>query len=215
MTEIFKDIIGYETLYQISNLGRVKSLPKGDGNGNKERILVPEHVKKNNTTYYRISLSKDGVVQRFQIHRLVAEAFIPNLESKPYVNHIDNNGENNSVLNLEWCTHSENMLHAQKQGRLLQSQKQAGLQAGIASKHRQDAVHNSRVGNKYGELIVLEYYTDVTKIKPRTVYICKCTCGNTVEKVPYNLFNPNRLQMCNECSYKYRSLKGKDIVSTV
>jgi hypothetical protein len=59
MTEIYKDIKGYENLYQVSNLGNVKSLPKGDGNGNRERLLKPEKVKRNHTSYYRFESCPD------------------------------------------------------------------------------------------------------------------------------------------------------------
>ena len=61
-------------------------------------------------------MSKDYVTERFQVHRLVAEAFIPNPENKPFINHIDNNGLNNHIENLEWCTHKENTKHSLKNG---------------------------------------------------------------------------------------------------
>ncbi len=118
MQETYKDILGYENLYQVSNLGNVKSLPKSDGNGNRERLLKLEVCAKNHTSYYRVSLSKNGVVNRYQVHQLVAQAFIQNLDGKPLVNHIDNNPSNNQVCNLEWCTAKENRLHAATQNRL-------------------------------------------------------------------------------------------------
>lgn len=114
MNEIFKDIIGYEGLYQVSNLGRVKSLPKGDGNGYRERILKTDATR----SYYCVSLSKDGKVKRIFNHVLVATHFIPNPLNKPQINHIDSNKFNNNVLNLEWVTISENAIHAFKAGRL-------------------------------------------------------------------------------------------------
>ena len=117
MKELYKPINGYETLYEVSNLGNVKSLPKGDGNGNKERILTPEVIVRNHTNYHRVSLSKCGVVTRIFIHRLVAAAFISNPDNKPHVNHISNNGVVNVPTNLEWCTHSENMKHSANQKR--------------------------------------------------------------------------------------------------
>ena len=117
MEEVYRDIIGYEGKYQVSNLGNVKSLPKGDGNGNKERLLKQEINKRKHTNYRRVSLSSNGNVKRFLVHRLVGEAFIANPDNKPQINHIDNNGENNNSNNLEWVTGSENMIHAEKQGR--------------------------------------------------------------------------------------------------
>ena len=117
MVEIYKDIPGYEGLYQVSNLGNVKSLPKGDGNGNREKLLLQEVVKRNHTNYNRVILFREGETELFQVHRLVAEAFIPNPDNKPHVDHIDNNGKNNAADNLEWCTLSENMAHSSLQGR--------------------------------------------------------------------------------------------------
>lgn len=113
--EVFKEIVGYENKYSISNTGKVFSTPS---DGKPKRFLKQEKIKKNHTTYCRVSLSKDGEVKRFSVHRLVAEAFISNPHNKPDVNHKDNNGENNNKSNLEWCTKSENTLHALKQGRM-------------------------------------------------------------------------------------------------
>jgi hypothetical protein len=125
--EIWKQIKGYEGLYEVSNFGRIKSLPRlikfaqvGEGYYTKEKIKKPlKYVDKRdnaNAQYYNIGLNKDGVCTMFRIHRLLAEAFIPNPDGKPFINHIDGNGLNNHVSNLEWCTHSENQKHAVKTG---------------------------------------------------------------------------------------------------
>lgn len=104
MEEIWKDIYGFEGLYQISNLGRVKSL-KNYG-GVKERLIKP---KKTKGGYLCVSLWKDLKRYCKLIHRLVAQAFIPNEDLfKTIVNHIDENKENNTVENLEWCTQEYN-----------------------------------------------------------------------------------------------------------
>lgn len=101
MKEIWKDIEGYEGLYQVSNFGRVRN---GIG-----RLLKP----KSNNQYNRISLYKNGRVKDTQIHRVVAETFIPNNDKKKnQVNHIDGNKKNNFVNNLEWVTRSENAKHS-------------------------------------------------------------------------------------------------------
>ena len=103
-TEIWRDIEGYEGLYQVSNWGRVKSLKK-KGNS-KERILTASN---NNTKkYWRVQLSKNDKIKHFAVHRLVALAFIPNPQNLPQVNHKDENKDNNNVLNLEWCTVKQN-----------------------------------------------------------------------------------------------------------
>ena len=113
----FKPIAGFESKYIIYENGDVLSLPKGNGNGNKNRFLKQEVIKAGHTNYRRVSLSKNGKVHRFAVHRLVAAAFLEEWDSSLHVNHIDNNGENNNVSNLEIVTHVENMQHSAKQGR--------------------------------------------------------------------------------------------------
>lgn len=101
MTEVWKDIDGYEG-YQVSNLGNVKSLNyKCTG---KERILSPG-IKNG---YLYVGLCKDGKRKDYYIHRLVAEAFIPNPFKLPCVNHKNEDKTDNRVENLEWCTYSYN-----------------------------------------------------------------------------------------------------------
>lgn len=108
MKEIWKDIEGYEGIYQVSNLGRVKRVTTG-------RILKGG---KNKGGYLGVSLSKNSVISQQRIHRLVAETFIPNQENKPEVNHIDENKTNNKVSNLEWMTAKENSNHGTRNKRV-------------------------------------------------------------------------------------------------
>lgn len=114
MQEIWKDIVGYEGLYQVSNLGRVKVLPKTIHYGwyNNKVVNQEEMIKKNTlrnkSGYYFTTLTKDKVRHFFQIHRLVAEAFLPNPNNYECVNHKDENKTNNNVDNLEWCTRKYN-----------------------------------------------------------------------------------------------------------
>lgn len=110
MTEIWKDIPGYEGLYQVSDYGRVKRSFK---NG-KENVLSGK-IDKDGYTW--VILSKNQRKKYVHVHRLVADAFIPNVENKPQVNHKDRNKQNNSANNLEWVTGSENMLHTFATGR--------------------------------------------------------------------------------------------------
>ena len=115
MEEIWKDIPSYEGYYQVSTLGNFRSLPRQIKYKNNGTRNYPSKSLKTETTkdnYQRIVLMKYGVKNRYMCHRLVAITFIPNLENKPFINHIDGNKSNNVVTNLEWCTGSENMTHA-------------------------------------------------------------------------------------------------------
>ena len=111
MEEIWRDIKGYEGKYQVSNLGRVKSLYykcKMGYNG-KSKLLGIYKNRNNDYGYYFTPLNKNGKHKNFFIHRLVAEAFIPNPNNLPCVNHIDEDKSNNKVDNLEWCSYKYNV----------------------------------------------------------------------------------------------------------
>lgn len=105
--EVWKDVIGYENRYMVSNLGRVYSK-------HYKKILSPHYI---HCGYLQVTFSKNNKPKNFLVHRLVAEAFIPNPLGLPEVNHIDMKRDNNVVTNLEWCTKSENLHHAFKNGR--------------------------------------------------------------------------------------------------
>ena len=107
MREVWKSVKGYEGLYKVSNLGRVKSIPRPKTTGG---ILKPFKRAK----YLSVDLRKINKRKTFQVHRMVAEAFIPNPNNLEQVNHKDGNKLNNVVDNLEWCTCSENVKHAYK-----------------------------------------------------------------------------------------------------
>lgn len=117
MEEIWKDINGYEGFYQVSNLGRVRSMDRYV-NGNhitcdfqfmKGKIRKPVQDK---LGYLKVSLRKNGSYKTYLIHRLVAEAFIPNPNNLPCVNHKDENPGNPNVDNLEWCTTDYNLKYS-------------------------------------------------------------------------------------------------------
>ena len=106
--EIWKDIEGYEGLYQISNMGRVKSLERTVRNGNGYRTVQERILKPYGDDYLQVNLSKDGKIEQPLVHRLVATAFLENTEGYKEINHKDENKQNNCVDNLEWCSRSYN-----------------------------------------------------------------------------------------------------------
>lgn len=112
LNEEWKNIKGYENLYQVSNYGRIKSLKKHSifNNRTYPTKILKCHI--NTKKYLDVELCRCNKSHRYRIHRLVAEHFIPNLEKKPQVNHIDGNKQNNRIDNLEWCTNGENGKHA-------------------------------------------------------------------------------------------------------
>lgn len=115
--EIWKDIENYEGLYQVSNYGRVKSLPRmyAQKHGIIEKILKLQ----DSNGYLKCQIYKNGKQKRYFLHRLMAIAFIPNPNFLPCINHIDGNKLNNKIENLEWCTRSQNVRHAYKLGLII------------------------------------------------------------------------------------------------
>lgn len=165
MVEQFNRVQGYNGKYLVSNLGRVKSL---------KRNIILKVDTQNKMGYERVTLSKGGNTLRYSVHRLVAEAFLPNPDNKPHINHIDNNPSNNRVDNLEWCTHSENMIHAHEQGRLTNIK--ASNAAIEVNKSRHTHLYEERLGDRF-----IEYFPasslDQTGRKKKSgsavAYICE------------------------------------------
>ena len=115
MDELWKDIPNYEGYYEVSSLGNFRAKDRYiDSRWGGKRLYhgKPLLTELMEDGYSRIVLMKDGKKKRYMTHRLVALAFIPNPNNLPQVNHLDGNRHNNVVSNLEWCTQSENEIHA-------------------------------------------------------------------------------------------------------
>ena len=107
--EIWKPVVGYEGLYEVSNFGRIMSMTPFGG----PRLKAQN---KNTTGYYQVGLCKKNVLKRWCVHRVVAQAFIQNPNNLPEVNHRDGNKQNNVANNLEWMTKADNLRHSWKLG---------------------------------------------------------------------------------------------------
>lgn len=120
MTEIWRDVVGYESIYEVSDFGRIRT------HENKTTFTKRHGVRKWKQRYLkdktpngrdvRVTLWKNGKPKDFLVHRLVGFAFIPLVEGKECINHIDGKPKNNNVNNLEWCTYKENTNHAFENG---------------------------------------------------------------------------------------------------
>lgn len=113
MKEEWKDIKGFEGAYKISNTGKVMSIPR---KGTRMNVPSLRKLSLTHDGYVKVRLIFNGKDETQRVHRLVAEAFIPNPEGKETVNHIDGNKENNNVLNLEWADRCKQMQHAYDNG---------------------------------------------------------------------------------------------------
>lgn len=181
--ETFVEIKNFPN-YSVSDLGNVRSNKSG-------RILKPDIQTK--LTYRRVTLSSKGVTTRKPVHRLVAEAFISNPLNKPYVNHIDNDPANNAISNLEWVTHSENMLHCTAQGR--GSSSAGALGTAKAKRAKREAQLKETLGKLFVSINV--------DTKSTVTFLCaKCTQAYTVRIDSPTLFRHN--PMCRSCAYTER-----------
>jgi hypothetical protein len=150
--EIYKDVVGYEGIYQVSNLGNVKRILISRGVSKKNNNFIKPFCNK---AYYQIVLQKNGKRKYFMIHRLIAQAFIPNPNNYPFINHINGIKNDNRLENLEWCTHSQNMLHAFKTG--LQIQKKGD------DNKRSKKVINIETGEIYNSTVTLSLKSGIPR----------------------------------------------------
>lgn len=164
MIEEWRDIKGFEGKYQISNLGRVKSLDRITNNR-----VFKSAVKKlqiSNTGYHRVFLCLENRKSKpFSVHRLVAKAFLEHIEGRDIVNHLDGNKLNNIVTNLEWVTVSENTLHSYKN----KLQVMGIGENNPASKYTEDQIREVKRLSKLG--LNRKEISNITKVSKATIHL--------------------------------------------
>lgn len=121
MTEEWRPVVGYEGFYEVSDLGRVRSVShvvkaRYNATATKRGRLIRSRITDKKRRYLRITLSRNNVIKTHLVHRLVASAFVTNPKNKPCINHKNGNKEDNRPGNLEWVTHKENTHHAIRHG---------------------------------------------------------------------------------------------------
>lgn len=198
--EVWKDIViekngkiyDYTGLYQVSNLGRVRSLDRIDASGHKRQGKVL-NCKPDKKGYVYVSLCKNAKLERFQVHRLVATAFIPNPDNLPVVNHQDENPSNCHVDNLEWCTHQYNINYGTAMERKIEKMK--GREFSEEQKQKMRDNHADFTGSK----------------NPRARKIVCIETGQvfTTAKEARDYYGiKNRSAICNCCKDKQKTAGG-------
>ena len=134
-----KDIIGYEGLYAVTSCGKIWSY--------RSKIFLKPQVNKDG--YLRVGLWKNGEVKKYLIHRLVAEAYIPNPEGLPQVNHKDENKENNCLQNLEWCDPKYNINYGTRNDKVASSIKKPILQYDLDGNFIKEWPSTTDVGKEF------------------------------------------------------------------
>ena len=193
--------------YMINEIGELYSLMFGS-----KKIMKPSKTKRRLTSYEETRIVfADGTVKGVKIHRLVAQAFIENPENKPQVNHIDNNGLNNNVANLEWATNKENHKHSQNQGRAnsvtfrrIRSKKQT-LTGRIK--------YNNLIGQQFQGFKIIGNYT--TKNGTARMNCLCLRCGKTQHDKDLRAMIKGKSRMCMSCFNKYKARKKRheDMIS--
>lgn len=175
--EIWKDIADYEGYYRISSFGRVQSLKNSRGNTLDEPKVMKLIIS--HKGYLEVSLSKKHVRKKHKVHRLVAQAFIPNPDNKEQINHINCNKLDNCVQNLEWVTAKENVRHAQINGL-------------IPTAYRGESNRQAKLTDDQVEQIRTEYITRDRKYRGSALAKKYNVSSTTIYDIIYNrtYYNP-------------------------
>jgi len=192
--------IGNKRNYVVFENGKVFSLRRHGRQSEKRtpikaKELIGIKCKRKHTTYLTVNINGKILL----IHRLVGKAFIPNPENKCCINHIDNNGENNNVNNLEWVTHSENMIHAQKQGRLYKTQSKAGQKIAFIKRIQTRKKYNNYINQIFNSFKILNWRRKDNKYIYGDVLCLKC--NNIYTRELSSIIAGNH-KMCRKCSSK-------------
>lgn len=151
--ELWRDVVGLEKYYRVSNKGRIFSIPRVVKTKRHTQKIDGRILKPNGKVYLKVHLSVNGVSHHKQIHRLVAEAFIPNPDNLPAINHKNGKKHDNHVENLEWCTYSNNTLHAYVTG-LMKANPRHGEECHFSKLKVKDVIKmRSEVNKTYGRMI--------------------------------------------------------------
>lgn len=181
MTEEWRPVVGFEGLYEVSSLGVVRSLDRQVNSKNGSKKSIPSKiiaVKKTKFGYLAVHLSKDGKDCNRLIHRLVAEAFLPNPEGLPQVNHKDENKTNNAVWNLEWCNAAYNNAYGTHNERCKESNK--GRKPTVKAIQKAAEKHKKPVIALKDGVVVLRYESaaDANRDNKKFSYIGISACCN-------------------------------------
>lgn len=173
MDEVWKDIDGYNGIFQVSNLGRVRSIDRFVKGAYGKRWIkgkIFKPVLNKSDGYLRVVFMVDGISKRHYIHRLIANAFLPKIKGKEYVNHIDGNKLNNSISNLEWCTLKENQQHAFR----------IGLNHGKSG----TANNNAKLSSQMAKEIIKDYQSGTYTYRElaKKYHVGHSTIGNVITK---------------------------------